>query len=95
MNQFEALSIVRALAQDSGRCGERRSKAALAVLDKKIQSLARKQAWRICPPGEMPPHMIDPSHPLNKGRRFEVPLKPAPEPGDLIPMWSAKACEAP
>lgn len=95
MNQLEALTTVRSLAMESGRSGDRSSKRALAVLDRKIQALERKKAWRNCPAGEMPAHMTDPLHPLNAGRKWEPPLKPAPEPGDLIPMWSAKGSGEP
>lgn len=95
MNMLEALTTVRALALDSGRSGERRSQKALAVVDRKIQGLQRKKAWRDCSAGEMPAHMTDPLHPLNAGRKWEAPPKAAPEPGDLIPMWTARGSGGP
>ena len=58
MNNLEALCIVRNCATYSPQLQTRQGKAALAVVDRKIQSLLRKKAWRDGG-GATPIHMAD------------------------------------
>ena len=60
MNNLEALAIVRNCAIYSPQLQTRQGKAALAVVDRKIQSLLRKKAWRDGG-GATPIHMADPN----------------------------------
>jgi hypothetical protein len=46
MNNLEALIIVRGAARVSGQMRTKQGQAALKVVDRKIQSLLRKKAWR-------------------------------------------------
>ncbi|WP_415907095.1 hypothetical protein [Oleiharenicola sp. Vm1] len=58
MNMLEALAILRACALGSAQMQTKRGKAALKVVDKKLQSLLRKKAWRDGG-GAVPVHMGD------------------------------------
>ncbi len=63
MNLLIALSTVRSCARSSAQIRTRQGRAALRHVDKKIQQLLRKKAWRDREPGEpMPVHMHDDSH---------------------------------
>ena len=59
MNMLESLLIVRNCAVYSPQLQTRQGKAALAVVDRKLQSLLRKSAWRNGG-GATPIHMADP-----------------------------------
>jgi hypothetical protein len=56
MNMLEALVIVRNCSLRSAQMVEKRGQSALKVVDKKIQSLLRKAAWRNSD-GGIPVHM--------------------------------------
>jgi hypothetical protein len=58
MNNLDALIIVRGCARVSAQMRTRQGISAGKVVDKKIQSLLRKKAWRECR-GTMPVHMGD------------------------------------
>lgn len=58
MNNLEALIIVRGSARVSAQMRTRQGIAAGKVVDRKIQSLMRKKAWRDSG-GAMPVHMGD------------------------------------
>jgi hypothetical protein len=64
MNLLDALIVVRNAALINLR--DRTDQSALKVVNRKIQSLERKKAWRECASGTMPPHATDPNHPLNQ-----------------------------
>lgn len=92
MNLLEALLCVRNAAARSEQMQTRQGQAALKIVDKKIQGLQRKKAWRDCRgSGRMPDHMIDPAHPLNAG--IKDPCPPAFASGfpNVVPMWSERA----
>lgn len=59
MNMLEALTIVRNCSLRSAQMHTKQGKAALKVIDKKLQSLMRKKAWREGV-GAVPIHMADP-----------------------------------
>ena len=58
MNNLEALIILRGCARVSAQMRTRYGKAAAKVVDRKIQSLLRKKAWRDGG-GAVPVHMGD------------------------------------
>lgn len=66
MNMLEALLIVRSCAAPGPQMKTVRGKAALAVLDRKIQSLMRKKAWREATDAE-------PIHMGNEGFEYAIP----------------------
>ena len=69
MNNLEALIIVRGAARVSGQMRTRQGIAAGKVVDRKIQSLMRKKAWRDgC--GATPVHMGD------EDFRYQIPDDP-------------------
>jgi hypothetical protein len=59
MNLLDALVIVRNAAQVSTPMRTRRGATARKVVEKKIQQLLRKKAWRDAPAGSVPVHMAD------------------------------------
>lgn len=56
MNMLEALIVLRSAAASSPQVATKRGVAALKVIDRKIQSLLRKKAWREGA-GAIPIHM--------------------------------------
>lgn len=61
MNNLEALTIVRNCALVSAQMSTKQGQAALKVVDRKLQSLMRKKAWRDgC--GSIPIHTGLPTH---------------------------------
>lgn len=80
MNNLEALIIVRGAARVSGQMRTRQGIAAGKVVDRKIQSLLRKKAWREgC--GATPVHMGDedfrydiPDDPITAALRAALPV---------------------
>lgn len=80
MNMLEALVILRQVAACSQQMATKRGVAALKVVDRKIQSLLRKKAWRDgC--GAMPIHMGQDG--------FEYPIPRDPVPTAWIPITAA------
>lgn len=79
MNNLEALVIVRNCAVYSPQLQTRQGKAALAVVDRKIQSLLRKKAWR---DGDSatPIHMAD--------ANFKYPL-----PESEVAVWQKRSAD--
>lgn len=61
MNNLEALTIVRNCALTSAQMNTKQGQAALKVVDRKLQSLMRKKAWRDGG-GATPIHMGLPSY---------------------------------
>lgn len=61
MNNLEALTIVRNCALVSAQMHTKQGQAALKVIDRKLQSLMRKKAWRDGN-GATPIHMGLPTH---------------------------------
>lgn len=59
MNMFQALTIVRNASLVSAQMRTKQGIEARKVIDRKLQSLARKKAWRDGM-GAMPVHMGDP-----------------------------------
>lgn len=63
MNLLDALSTVRSCARSSAQIRTRHGRAAVRTVEKKIQQLLRKKAWRDREPGEpFPVHMTDDAH---------------------------------
>ena len=60
MNNLDALLIIRNCALASPSLQTKQGKTALSVVDRKIQSLLRKKAWRDSNPFGTPVHMGDP-----------------------------------
>lgn len=79
MNSLEALLVVRNCAVFSPQLQTRQGKAALAVVDRKIQSLLRKKAWRDGG-GATPIHMADPN--------FKYPL-----PASAEEIWQKRSAD--
>lgn len=69
MNNLEALIIMRGAAQASAQMKTKRGRAALRVIEKKIQSLLRKTAWR-SGVGTTPIHME------TEGFQYRIPDDP-------------------
>ncbi|MDE2020639.1 MAG: hypothetical protein KGJ13_09915 [Patescibacteria group bacterium] len=71
MNLLDAFAVIRNCAIYSPQLQTRQGKTALAVVDRKIQSLLRKKAWREGG-GAIPIHMADPNfkYPLPNAENF-------------------------
>jgi hypothetical protein len=61
MNLLDALIVVRNGSLFSATARTRRGATARKVVEKKIQQLLRKKAWRENTPGSVPVHMADPT----------------------------------
>lgn len=59
MNLLDALVIVRNASLVSNTMHTRQGQTARKVIDRKIQGLLRKKAWRDAAPGTIPIHMVD------------------------------------
>lgn len=66
MNLLIAFTTVRNCALASAQIRTRHGKAALKMVDKKIQALSRKKAWREAAPGVHPLHVYD--------EKFQYPI---------------------
>ncbi|EIQ00725.1 hypothetical protein OpiT1DRAFT_05280 [Opitutaceae bacterium TAV1] len=81
MNNLEALIIIRGAARVSAQMRTRQGRSAFKVVEKKIQSLLRKKAWR--EGGGIPVHMGSPD--------FTYPIPDDPVTAALRELLAAEA----